>query len=136
MLFFRYGIEPYVTAKWDHMQHYLHCCGGNNYQIGYKDYRVTPIGQNFSVPDSCCFEYAEGCGYHIFHRSDVEIANVIFVHGCLTLLKDQVKEPEFGSIQFQRFFYCTLSGKQLSGGDKEWKKLTAWIAILVEMDLD
>jgi hypothetical protein len=88
--FSRYGIEPYVTAKWDHMQHYLHCCGGNNYRIGYKDYRVTPIGQNFSVPDSCCFDYAEGCGRHLFHKSDVEIANIIFVHGCLQLLKDQV----------------------------------------------
>jgi hypothetical protein len=70
----------------------MHCCGGNNYQVGYKDYRVTPIGQNFSVPDSCCFEYVEGCGYHIFHKSDVEIANHIYVHGCLTLLKDQVME--------------------------------------------
>ncbi len=83
-------MEIYITAKWDAMQHYMHCCGGNNYQVGYKDYRVTPIGQNFSVPDSCCFEYVEGCGYHIFHKSDVEIANHIYVHGCLTLLKDQV----------------------------------------------
>ena len=72
------------------MQHYLHCCGGNNYRVGYNDYRSTPIGANFSVPDSCCFEYSEGCGYRIFHKSDVEIQNVIFVHGCLTLLKDQV----------------------------------------------
>jgi hypothetical protein len=90
--FNRYGVEIYITAKWDAMQHYMHCCGGNNYQVGYKDYRVTPIGQNFSVPDSCCFEYVEGCGYHIFHKSDVEIANHIYVHGCLTLLKDQVME--------------------------------------------
>ena len=58
--------------------------------VGYKDYRSTPIGANFSVPDSCCFEYYEGCGYQIFHKSDVEIANIIFTHGCLTLLKDQV----------------------------------------------
>jgi hypothetical protein len=72
------------------MQRYLHCCGGNNYMVGYKDYRSTPIGANFSVPDSCCFDYYEGCGYHIFHKSDVEIANIIFTHGCLTLLKDQV----------------------------------------------
>jgi len=86
----RYGIEIYITAKWDAMQRYLHCCGGNNYMVGYKDYRSTPIGANFSVPDSCCFEYVEGCGYQIFHKSDVEIANIIFTHGCLTLLKDQL----------------------------------------------
>jgi hypothetical protein len=86
----RYGIEIYITAKWDAMQRYLHCCGGNNYMVGYKDYRSTPIGANFSVPDSCCFEYYEGCGYQIFHKSDVEIANIIFTHGCLTLLKDQL----------------------------------------------
>ena len=61
--------------------------------VGYKDYRSTPIGGNFSVPDSCCFEYYEGCGYQIFHKSDVEIANIIFTHGCLTLLKDQVSAP-------------------------------------------
>ena len=61
--------------------------------VGYKDYRSTPIGGNFSVPDSCCFEYYEGCGYQIFHKSDVEIANIIFTHGCLTLLKDQVGAP-------------------------------------------
>jgi hypothetical protein len=86
----RYGIEIYITAKWDAMQRYLHCCGGNNYLVGYKDYRSTPLGANFSVPDSCCFEETPGCGYHMFHRSDVEIANHIFVHGCLTLLKDQL----------------------------------------------
>ena len=88
--YIRYGIDGYITAKWDAMQRYLHCCGGNNYRIGYNDYRTTPIGGNFSVPDSCCFEPTPGCGYHIFHKSDVQIANIIFVHGCLTLLKDQV----------------------------------------------
>jgi hypothetical protein len=62
-----------LTAKWDAMQRYLHCCGGNNYLIGYNDYRSTPIGGNFSVPDSCCFEPHEGCGRHIFHLSDVQI---------------------------------------------------------------
>jgi hypothetical protein len=87
---YRYNIEKYITYKWDAMQRYLHCCGGNNYRIGYNDYRTTPIGGNFSVPDSCCFQETPGCGYHIFHKSDVEIANIIFVHGCLTLLKDQV----------------------------------------------
>ena len=86
----RYGIDPYITAKWDAMQRYLHCCGGNNYLIGYNDYRSTPIGGNFSVPDSCCFEPHEGCGRHIFHLSDVQIRNKIFVIGCLTLLKDQL----------------------------------------------
>ncbi len=87
----RYGLDHYVTAKWDAMQRYLHCCGGNNYLIGFNDYRSTPIGANFSVPDSCCFEQIDGCGHNIFHLSDVQIRNKIFVNGCLTLLKDQLE---------------------------------------------
>jgi hypothetical protein len=86
-----YNINRYITNKWDAMQRYLHCCGGNNYLIGYNDYRSTPIGANFSVPDSCCFEPVEGCGRNIFHLSDVNIRNKIFVNGCLTLLKDQLE---------------------------------------------
>jgi hypothetical protein len=87
-----YGINYYITTKWDSMQRYLHCCGGNNYLIGFNDYRSTPIGYNFSVPDSCCFEPVEGCGRGIFHLSDVHIRNRIFVNGCLTLLKDQLED--------------------------------------------
>jgi hypothetical protein len=49
----------------------------------------------------------EGCGQQVFHMSDVEIANKIFVHGCLTLLKDQVVAK----------FYFTL--KPYSGTDGE-----------------
>jgi len=86
-----YGMDARITSKWDSMQRYLHCCGGNNYLIGFNDYRSTPIGANFSVPDSCCFEQIEGCGGNIFHLSDVQIRNKIFVNGCLTLLKDQLE---------------------------------------------
>jgi hypothetical protein len=83
------------------MQRYLHCCGGNNYRIGYNDYRTTPIGANFSVPDSCCFQHVEGCGHDIFHMSEVEIANKIFVHGCLTLLKDQVGQSNIPEVYWK-----------------------------------
>ena len=69
------------------MQRYYHCCGGNNFLTGYNDYRSTPIGQNFSVPDSCCHQPSFGCGNNIFKQSDHQIVNTIFVHGCLTLLQ-------------------------------------------------
>lgn len=87
----RYGIDRSITAKWDELQRYLHCCGGNNYLIGYNDYRSTPLGQNFSVPDSCCHEPHDGCGRGIFSMSSELIRNKIFVNGCMTLLKDQLE---------------------------------------------
>ena len=58
---------------------------------GYNDYRSTPIGQNFSVPDSCCHSVSIGCGHHIFKESTEQILNRIFVHGCLTVLQDQLE---------------------------------------------
>lgn len=87
----KYGVDPSVTSKWDELQRYLHCCGGNNFLTGYNDYKATPIGQNFSVPDSCCHEPIEGCGHRIFKESPEQIRNKIFVNGCLTLLKDQLE---------------------------------------------
>jgi hypothetical protein len=87
----RYGTDASITAKWDELQRYLHCCGGNGYLIGFNDYRSTPIGNNFSVPDSCCHEVHEGCGRSIFNVSPEQIRNRIFVNGCMTLLKDQLE---------------------------------------------
>jgi hypothetical protein len=55
------------------------------------DDRSTPIGANFSVPDSCCHEPHEGCGRGIFSQSPDQIRNKIFVNGCMTLLKDQLE---------------------------------------------
>lgn len=86
-----YGKDPAITSKWDDLQRDMHCCGGNNFLTGYNDYRSTPIGQNFSVPDSCCHEPLENCGRNIFKETPEQIRNKIFVNGCLTLLKDQLE---------------------------------------------
>jgi hypothetical protein len=51
------------------------------------DHRSTPIGANFSVPDSCCHTPSPGCGLYLFKDSLDQILNRIFVDGCLTLLQ-------------------------------------------------
>jgi hypothetical protein len=86
-----YGVDHSITAKWDELQRYYHCCGANNFLTGYNDYRSTPIGRNFSVPDSCCHQQTTDCGYGIFKQSEDQIINKIFVNGCLTLLQYQLE---------------------------------------------
>jgi hypothetical protein len=85
-----YGVDATVTSNWDEMQRDLHCCGGNNYQTGYSDYRNSPVGKNFSVPDSCCHTETEFCGQNIFRKQEQEIRNTIFVEGCLMILQDKL----------------------------------------------
>ena len=84
-----YGNDTVITAKWDELQRYYHCCGGQGLLLGYKDYRNTLIGQNFSVPDSCCLEISPGCGAYLFKTSNENIRTKINLHGCLTMLQDQ-----------------------------------------------
>lgn len=86
-----YGENPAITAKWDELQRYFHCCGGNNFLTGYNDYRTTPIGQKGNLPDSCCHEQHEGCGRGILRETPEEIRNKVFVNGCLTLLRDKLE---------------------------------------------
>ncbi len=109
---FQYGVDDAVTAKWDDLQEDMHCCGGNNFLLGYNDYRSTPIGVNNSVPDSCCHKISKGCGkdilnevmqknksdhfhelignIHIFQNPE-NIRNTIFVDGCLTILRTKLE---------------------------------------------
>ena len=49
--------------------------------------RLTPIGRNNSVPDSCCHEVREGCGNGILRQQVSDVRNKIFVDGCITILK-------------------------------------------------
>lgn len=86
-----YGVDSATTAKWDILQSDLHCCGGNNFLTGYNDYRNTPMGKNFSVPDSCCHTRTQGCGRDLFRLQEAEIRNRIFMDGCLTILKDKLE---------------------------------------------
>ncbi|TRY78926.1 hypothetical protein TCAL_12183 [Tigriopus californicus] len=87
----KYGEDWSVSSKWDDLQADLHCCGGNNFLTGYNDYRNTPIGKNFSVPDSCCHNRVAGCGQGIFRFQEADIRNRIFLDGCLTILKDKLE---------------------------------------------
>lgn len=86
-----YGVKPAITDKWDDLQRDMHCCGGNGFLIGYNDYRSTPIGDKFSVPDSCCQDESEGCGVNLFKSSIEQIRNKIHTDGCLTLLTDRLE---------------------------------------------
>ena len=41
--------------------------------LTYYHPRSTPIGNNFSVPDSCCFDRHQGCGQGIFRNSPDQV---------------------------------------------------------------
>lgn len=79
--------DPNTKKSWDEMQSRLMCCGGNNWNTGYTDYRGAPIGQENSVPDSCCINPYEGCGNGILKVGKQKIQEKIFVHGCVEVLK-------------------------------------------------
>jgi hypothetical protein len=82
-----YQIDSKVTNSWDDMQTRLMCCGGNNWNTGYADYRGTPIGQSSdSVPDSCCISPNQGCGRGVLKESPIVVRDKIFVHGCVEIL--------------------------------------------------
>ncbi len=87
----RYGEDPSITAKWDELHRFFHCCGGHNYMTGYQDFRNTPIGKNNSLPDSCCHEQLPGCGTNLLRESPDFIRNKVFVNGCITLLSEKLK---------------------------------------------
>lgn len=87
----RYGVDASITAKWDELQRDVQCCGGTQFQTGYNDYRNTPIGRNTSVPDSCCLKESNKCGKDIFKKTQDEIDQEIFVHGCIEMLEPKLK---------------------------------------------
>lgn len=68
-----YGKSDWVTAKWDDLQESLHCCGGTTFNSGYLAYGSTPIGLNYSVPDSCCHTVTKGCGVNMLRYSFARI---------------------------------------------------------------
>ncbi len=113
-----YGENSRVTSNWDTMQRELHCCGGNNFNTGYTDWRNTKIGRNGSVPDTCCHYDSPGCGAGILNKTPTEVRqtfrmtmrfltllkihmvfqarNLIFVDGCLTILKTRLQDDVIG----------------------------------------
>lgn len=84
-----YGEPGYeaITAKWDEMQRELRCCGGENFDTGYQDWRNALIGQNKkSVPDSCCHDEKAGCGEGLANKKAAEISLGIYKDGCIAIL--------------------------------------------------
>ncbi len=55
-------------------------------------HRQTPIGNNYSVPDTCCHTITKDCGKDIFRKQDSEKHQTIFIVGCLTILKDRLRD--------------------------------------------
>ena len=84
-----YGKDGYeiTTNAWDHMQSHLHCCGAHGANIGYQDWKNTPLGQDDdSVPDSCCRAQAEQCGKGMLRQPDDVARKSVYVDGCLLIL--------------------------------------------------
>ena len=78
-----------ITKSWDHMQSHLHCCGAHGANIGYKDYKNTPIGQkDNSVPSSCCRNRPQNsnCGIGILNKHEDNARQDIYTDGCLVIL--------------------------------------------------
>jgi hypothetical protein len=60
-----YGVDSSITAKWDELQRYFHCCGGNNFQTGYADYRCQ-FHKHFMVrffKQKCCVVTVWVCNF-------------------------------------------------------------------------
>ena len=56
--------DGYTKANWDSLQSSLRCCGGKDYEVGFRSWDVVQVNGDFgkNVPDSCCHIYTEGCG--------------------------------------------------------------------------
>lgn len=77
-----------ITDNWDEMQSELRCCGGEDFEKGYKDWTNTfntGLGQN-DVPDSCCHIPEKGCGKDKLTRSSQTNLG-IYRAGCVAILK-------------------------------------------------
>ena len=84
-----YGNNSEITNSLDYMQQHLSCCGGNEWQTGYIDYKYSSYGMKYNgVPDSCCVDKQLGCGRDIYSKgNEREIAKRIYVNGCIGILR-------------------------------------------------
>ncbi|KAK6169689.1 hypothetical protein SNE40_020684 [Patella caerulea] len=72
-----------VTLAWDKLQQTLGCCGATTYEEWYSKPR-TPL-----VPTSCCIDpKSTQCE----HRRQTPIDNNFYTTGCVTALRNWVKE--------------------------------------------
>lgn len=78
-----YKKEEGATDAWDAMQTELKCCG----IVSYKDWANVTMIEDDSVPESCCIDYAKGCG-----EGAMATPEKLYAKGCLVKLKDALVE--------------------------------------------
>lgn len=89
-----YGLpdQMAITAKWDEMQTELRCCGGEQFETGWMDWKISTRGLPVdNVPDSCCQEYEKGCGAGVLRKQSASHLLGIYQDGCLAILKIKLK---------------------------------------------
>jgi len=93
----RYESEDKSTkANWDSLQSSLRCCGGKDYEVGFRSWDRVAIGgdaEGHHVPDSCCHVYAEGCGRNKIDQAHQARHNNIGIwkDGCIEILEVMLK---------------------------------------------
>jgi len=88
--------DGYTKANWDSLQSSLRCCGGKDYEVGFRSWDVVQVngqtGRN--VPDSCCHVYSEGCGRDkvLTTRTSAQSNDIgIWKDGCIEILEVMLK---------------------------------------------
>ncbi|XP_076460273.1 tetraspanin-33-like [Babylonia areolata] len=91
----------------DDMQEFLDCCGVSNDEEGFRDWNENkyfnctgiknPIGEQCSVPYSCCVKQAGSninyqCGYNTLNAELTQLAGRINTMGCLYAIKLQITD--------------------------------------------
>jgi hypothetical protein len=86
-----YQTNAATMHRWDTLQREFHCCGGLQFNTGFKDWRNSDIGiDSDSVPDTCCHEPLLNCGRGVLAQHSEVVNNNIYRDGCLTVIKDKL----------------------------------------------
>ena len=87
-----YKANPATRAKWDALHREFGCCGGLNFNDGYKIWRNADIGRDDnSIPDSCCLRPRNGCGKDLFLKhQEASVPHLIHTHGCVTVVEERL----------------------------------------------
>jgi CD63 antigen len=81
-----YGqVDDVYTKTWDSFQRDLQCCGTTNYTSWNSS---SELYKTKSVPDSCCKNETDKCGYEAMNYYDIK---VFFEKGCNVAVTDIVK---------------------------------------------
>jgi hypothetical protein len=85
-----------TKANWDSLQSSLRCCGGKDYEVGFRSWDRVAIGgddEGHHVPDSCCHVQREGCGRNKIDQAHQARGNDIGIwkDGCIEILEVMLK---------------------------------------------